>query len=109
MKAAPDLRLGLDMLGSVYLGGFSFADLARAGRVEELRDGGLARADALFATDRPAVPRGLLTPFDPATTVPDTRRTRIRPPSLLVLAVLVTVTACVARADQAGRRRLLHE
>ena len=51
-KAAPDLRLGVDMLGSVYLGGFSFADLARAGRVEELRDGGLARADALFATDR---------------------------------------------------------
>lgn len=51
-KATPDLRLGVDMLGSVYLGGFSFADLARAGRVEELRDGGLARADALFATDR---------------------------------------------------------
>ena len=51
-NAKPDLRLGVDMLGSVYLGGFSFADLARAGRVEELRDGGLARADALFATDR---------------------------------------------------------
>lgn len=51
-RAEPDLRLGVDMLGSVYLGGFTFADLARAGRVEELRDGGLARADALFATDR---------------------------------------------------------
>jgi predicted acetyltransferase len=47
-----DLRLGVDMLGSVYLGGFTFADLARAGRVEELRDGALARADALFRTDR---------------------------------------------------------
>ena len=51
-KATPDLRLGVDMLGSVYLGGFTFADLARAGRVEESRDGGIARADALFGTDR---------------------------------------------------------
>jgi predicted acetyltransferase len=48
----PDLSLGVDMLGSVYLGGFTFADLARAGRVGELRGGGLARADALFVTDR---------------------------------------------------------
>jgi hypothetical protein len=40
------------MLGSVYLGGFTFADLDRAGRVEVLRDGALARADALFRTDR---------------------------------------------------------
>jgi len=47
-----DLRLGVDMLGSVYLGGFTFADLHRAGRVEELREGALARADALFRTDR---------------------------------------------------------
>jgi len=47
----PDLALGVDMLGSVYLGGFTFADLARAGRVEELRPGGLARADALFRRD----------------------------------------------------------
>jgi predicted acetyltransferase len=51
-KAEPDLRLDVDMLGSVYLGGFTFADLARAGRVEELRDGGIARADALFRADR---------------------------------------------------------
>ena len=51
-KAEADLRLGVDMLGSVYLGGFTFADLARAGRVEELRKGGIARADALFRTDR---------------------------------------------------------
>lgn len=47
----PDLRLEAADLGSVYLGGFSFAELARAGRVEELREGGLARADALFRTD----------------------------------------------------------
>jgi predicted acetyltransferase len=51
-KAEPDLRLGVDMLGSVYLGGFTFADLHRAGRVEELHDGALVRADALFRTDR---------------------------------------------------------
>jgi len=51
-KAEPDLRLGVDMLGSVYLGGFTFAELARAGRVEELRAGAIARADALFRSDR---------------------------------------------------------
>jgi predicted acetyltransferase len=49
--AEPDLRLSADTLGCVYLGGFTFSDLARAGRVEELRDGALARAQALFRTD----------------------------------------------------------
>jgi hypothetical protein len=39
-------------LGSVYLGGVSFAELARAGRVEEAKPGALARADALFGWDR---------------------------------------------------------
>lgn len=48
----PDLRLGVDALGSVYLGGFTFGDLARAGRVEELREGALAQADAMFRSDR---------------------------------------------------------
>jgi predicted acetyltransferase len=47
-----DLRCEVSALGSVYLGGFTFAQLARAGRVEELRPGGLERADALFRTDR---------------------------------------------------------
>lgn len=51
-KAAPDLRLSVDALGSVYLGGFTFADLARAGRLEEANEGAVARADALFRTDR---------------------------------------------------------
>jgi predicted acetyltransferase len=46
----PELRLDVQALASVYLGGFTFAELARALRVEELRDGALARADALFAT-----------------------------------------------------------
>jgi predicted acetyltransferase len=48
----PELRLDASALGSVYLGGFTFAQLARAGRIEELRDGALDRADALFRTDR---------------------------------------------------------
>jgi len=47
-----ELRLGTADLAAAYLGGFRFAELARAGRVEELASGALARADALFATDR---------------------------------------------------------
>jgi predicted acetyltransferase len=46
----PELRLDASDLGAVYLGGFSFADLARAGRIEELRPGALERADDLFRT-----------------------------------------------------------
>jgi predicted acetyltransferase len=46
-----DVRLDVQALGSVYLGGFSFAELARAERVEEVARGGLARADDLFRTD----------------------------------------------------------
>jgi predicted acetyltransferase len=45
-----ELRLDVADLGSVYLGGFTFAQLARAGRVGELASGALARADALFRT-----------------------------------------------------------
>ena len=51
-KAEADLALDIADLGSVYLGGFTFADLGAAGRVEELREGAIARADALFRTDR---------------------------------------------------------
>jgi predicted acetyltransferase len=47
----PELRLDVSALGSVYLGGFTFAELARAGRVEELVEGAIARADELFRTD----------------------------------------------------------
>ena len=50
--ADADLACDVTALGSVYLGGFSFRQLARAGRSEERRDGALARADALFASDR---------------------------------------------------------
>jgi predicted acetyltransferase len=47
----PDVRLDVEALGSVYLSGFTFAELARSGRVEEAARGGIARADALFHTD----------------------------------------------------------
>jgi predicted acetyltransferase len=48
----PDLRLDVQALASVYLGGFTFAELAWADRVEELREGALERADAIFRTAR---------------------------------------------------------
>jgi predicted acetyltransferase len=47
--AEPELRLGVGALSSAYLGGFRFAELGRALRLEELRPGAVARADALFA------------------------------------------------------------
>ncbi len=47
--AAPDLALDADALGSAYLGAVSFRQLREALRVEELREGALAEADALFA------------------------------------------------------------
>ncbi|MBA3365839.1 MAG: GNAT family N-acetyltransferase, partial [Actinobacteria bacterium] len=48
----PDLRLTIEDLASTYLGAFTFADLARAGRVEETTEGAIARADELFRTSR---------------------------------------------------------
>lgn len=48
----PDLRLDVSDLGSVYLGGFTFGELQRAGRVEELTGGAVQRADELFHTER---------------------------------------------------------
>ena len=48
----PDLRLDVNALGSTYLGGITFGELLRAGRIEELREGAAARADALFRADR---------------------------------------------------------
>jgi predicted acetyltransferase len=46
-----DLALDVADLASTYLGGFTFRALARAGRVEELRDGAIDRADAIFRSD----------------------------------------------------------
>lgn len=45
-----DLELSVTELGSVYLGGFTFAELQRAGLVRELKSGAVERADAVFAT-----------------------------------------------------------
>ena len=50
--ADADLRLDVSDLASVYLDGFTFAQLLRAGRVEEIADGAIARADAAFRTGR---------------------------------------------------------
>jgi len=45
----PDLTLDAAALGSAYLGAVSFKQLREALQVEELRDGAIERADALFA------------------------------------------------------------
>jgi predicted acetyltransferase len=47
--AEPDLALDVSALGSAYLGAVSFTQLREAGRVQELREGAIRRADALFA------------------------------------------------------------
>jgi predicted acetyltransferase len=45
----PDLALDVSALGSAFLGAVSFEQLRAAMRVEELREGAVAHADALFA------------------------------------------------------------
>jgi predicted acetyltransferase len=44
-----ELALGVDALGSAYLGAVSFSELRNAGRVEELVEGAIHRADSLFS------------------------------------------------------------
>lgn len=46
-----DLACDVTALGSVYLGGYSFRQLAAACRVTEITPGAIARADALFPSD----------------------------------------------------------
>ena len=55
VRTDDDAELELDVadLASAYLGAFSFSRLAAAERVRELKSGALARADALFRTERP--------------------------------------------------------
>lgn len=48
--AQADLALGVDALGSTYLGGFTFTELVAGSRARELVAGAAARADALFRT-----------------------------------------------------------
>jgi predicted acetyltransferase len=50
--SAPQLRLDVSTLASTYLGAFTFSELVRAGRIEELRRGAAVRADAMFAAER---------------------------------------------------------
>jgi hypothetical protein len=47
----PDLIATVSEIGATYLGGPSFRQLHRAGRVSEERAGALARADAMFGWD----------------------------------------------------------
>jgi predicted acetyltransferase len=47
-----DLELDATDLAALYLGGNRFRALFEAGRIQELRPGAIARADAMFATDR---------------------------------------------------------
>jgi len=54
----PDVACDVTDVAAAYLGAFSFAQLADAARASELSPGGIARADALFRTDRaPWCPR----------------------------------------------------
>ncbi len=48
--AAPDVVLGMEELGALYLGGVAFTTLASAGRIAEMTEGAIARADAMFRT-----------------------------------------------------------
>ena len=48
--APPDLVLGPEELGSIYLGGIAPSALAAAGRIQEATPGAVARADAMFLT-----------------------------------------------------------
>jgi predicted acetyltransferase len=50
--AEADLACDVASLGCVYLGGFTFVQLARALRMSELKPGTIARADAMFHSDR---------------------------------------------------------
>jgi predicted acetyltransferase len=50
-RRRPDMRVDVQALGSAYLGGFTFTQLARAGRAVEVARGGLGRADAAFRVD----------------------------------------------------------
>jgi predicted acetyltransferase len=47
----PDIACSATDLGATYLGGATFRQLHRAGRVDEVRSGALERVDAMFAAD----------------------------------------------------------
>lgn len=47
-----DIRCDATELGSVYLGGFTFHELASGGKIEEVKKGALSRADGIFRVDK---------------------------------------------------------
>ena len=49
----PDLACGVDAVGAVFLGGATWRELSRAGRVQERHPAALAAADAMFSCDPP--------------------------------------------------------
>jgi len=49
---APALRCDVSALGPAYLGAFTLSQLARTLRVQQLRSGALATADALFRVEK---------------------------------------------------------
>jgi predicted acetyltransferase len=51
-EGAPDLRFNASALGSLYMGGVTARQLADAGEIEELSEGAVDRADALFRWPR---------------------------------------------------------
>ncbi|MGD9705153.1 MAG: GNAT family N-acetyltransferase [Acidimicrobiia bacterium] len=50
VRRAAEIRLDVSAAAAVSLGGTSFEELARAGRIEEARKGAVQRADRLFAS-----------------------------------------------------------
>ncbi len=51
-RRTPDLACDVSALGSAYLGGFSWSELCRGGRVNELRPSAASRADGIFRPER---------------------------------------------------------
>ncbi|MFG1932807.1 enhanced intracellular survival protein Eis [Mycobacterium sp. NPDC048908] len=54
-SAEPDIRMGLDVLGSLYLGAHKASSFASANRLQVRELGLIAQLDAAFMTDVPAV------------------------------------------------------
>jgi predicted acetyltransferase len=54
-SAEPDIRLGLDVLGSLYLGTHKASSFSGANRLHASERGLIARLDSAFVSDVPAV------------------------------------------------------
>ena len=95
----PDLALGIGELGSVYLGGFGFGELVRAGSCDELEGGGSSavRTPSSASTRRsPGAPR--------SSDLPATKRQLSYPPALAPAAP-TRGARCAARPARPGRPR----